>query len=66
VRGVEEGEATIERRAGRSGRWRTVATGPVGGRTVLFRRVRGVKRARYRMTVRAGDRTLRSFVVTAR
>ena len=34
VRGVEEGEATIERRAGRSRRWRTVATGPVGGRTV--------------------------------
>jgi hypothetical protein len=67
VRGIDPGApATIERRAARGGRWVQVASGPVGGRTVLFRRVRAVPGARYRMTVRAGTRTLRSFTVVPR
>jgi hypothetical protein len=67
VRGMPEGaEATIERRVGPRGRWQTVVTGSIGGRQVLFRRVRAVPRARYRMTVIAGERTLRSFSVVPR
>jgi hypothetical protein len=67
VRGIAPGAvATVQRRVGRRGRWRAVANGPIGGRQVLVRRVRSVRRARYRMLVRAGDRTLASFVVRAR
>ncbi len=66
VRGVAPGaQAVVEQRVER-GRWREVASGEIGGRTVLVRRVKWVKRARYRMLVRAGDRTLKSFVVPAR
>ena len=66
VRGVAPGAAaTVERRVGR-GRWRVVASGQIGGRDVLVRRVRTVRRARYRMLVRAGDQTLKSFTVRAR
>jgi hypothetical protein len=67
VRGIAPGAvATVERRVGRRGRWRKVASGRIGGRQVLVRRVRSVRRARYRMLVRSGDRTLSSFVVRAR
>lgn len=66
VRGIAPGaEATLERRV-RRGSWRRVGAGPIGGRRVLVRRVRTVKRARYRMLVRSGDRTLKSFAVRAR
>ncbi|HEX8121444.1 MAG TPA: hypothetical protein VF549_09290 [Solirubrobacteraceae bacterium] len=66
VRGIAPGaEATVERRIGR-GAWRAVASGPVGGREVLVRRVRGAERARYRMRVQSGDRELQSFAVPAR
>jgi hypothetical protein len=66
VRGIAPGaEATVERRIGR-GRWRALASGTLGGRQVLVRRVRGARRARYRMRVRSGDRELRSFEVPAR
>jgi hypothetical protein len=67
VRGIGPGAvATVERQVGRRGAWRAVVSGPIGGRQVLVRRVRTVGRARYRMLVRAGDRTLSSFVVRAR
>ena len=67
VRGVDPGAtAVIERRIGRRGSWRQLLSGPIGGRQVLFRRVAAVKRARYRMTVTAGERTLRSFTVVPR
>jgi hypothetical protein len=66
VRSVPEGaSAVVERRVG-SGPWRAVATGPIGGRSVLVRRVRHVRRARYRMVVRAGDQTLQTLEVAAR
>ena len=66
VRGVAPGaQATLERRV-RRGSWRRVGSGPIGGRQVLVRRVPTVKRARYRMLVRSGDRTLTSFAVRAR
>ncbi|HEX8083169.1 MAG TPA: hypothetical protein VF529_02700 [Solirubrobacteraceae bacterium] len=66
VRGVPDGAAaTVERRVGR-GPWRALASGPVGGRTVLLRRVKAVRRARYRMVVRSGDRALQSLAVRAR
>ncbi|HEX8206530.1 MAG TPA: hypothetical protein VF587_10775 [Solirubrobacteraceae bacterium] len=66
VRGIAPGaEATVERRGG-GGAWRPVARGPIGGRQVLVRRVRAVRRARYRMLVHSGEQTLTSFVVRAR
>ncbi|HEX2086957.1 MAG TPA: hypothetical protein VHF89_14850 [Solirubrobacteraceae bacterium] len=66
ARGVPaDARAVVERRV-RRGPWRVVAGDTIGGRKVLLRRVRTVRRARYRMTVRAGDRTLRSFTVAAR
>lgn len=67
VRGIGQGAtATVERQIGRRGAWRAVVSGPIGGRQVLVRRVRTLRRARYRMLVQAGDRTLSSFVVVAR
>ena len=67
VRGIAPGaSAIVERQVGRRGRWSTVASGEVGGRTVLFRRVHAVRGARYRMTVQSGDRALQSFVVAPR
>jgi hypothetical protein len=66
VRGIESGAtATVERQVGR-GRWRVVASGPIGGREVLLRRVRTVRRAHYRMLVQSGGRALQSFTVVAR
>ena len=66
ARGVpEDATATVERRVGRSG-WKVVASGPVGGRRVLVRDIAHVRGARYRMLIRAGDRTLKSFTVRAR
>ena len=66
ARGIGPGAAAVvERRVG-GGRWRQVATGELGGRRVLARRVRTVRGARYRMTVRSGDRLMTSFAVPAR
>jgi hypothetical protein len=67
VRGIAPGAAAvIERRVGRRSRWRRIATGSLGGRTVLDRSVATVKGARYRMRVRSGDRLLTSVIVAAR
>ena len=67
VRGIAPGAtATVERQVGRRGKWRAVASGPIGGHEVLVRRVRTMRRARYRMHVQSGDRVLTSFVVPAR
>ena len=67
VRGIAPGaSATVERQIGSRGAWRVVTSGPIGGRQVLHRRVRTLRRAQYRMLVTAGDRTLSSFIVVAR
>ena len=66
VRGIAPGAGAVVERRVAHGRWRRVAAGVLGGRRVLARRVRSVRRAEYRMVVRSGDRLLTSVVVAAR